>query len=216
MRLFHLSIISGCDRSASWISSGTSWTTPVAINGWFITKILFPNSKNIASSQEDDEPVWNGNKNFFTPPYWLISSPDDITDRHRNNKSYPEHKGILHSTILRIAPIIQASEVIIKNVTIISVTSCFHTHFIIFSCSFLLGGFSPQWIFIQSFPNNGPCQNAPPKKDTRVITQIAKKLSCIKKCLKIKHPYYIQSQKKEISTKNINQHLPRKGIQQSL
>lgn len=83
-----------------------------------------------------------------------------------------------------IALIIQAIEVIIKNVTMTSVKSCFHIHCIIFSCSFLLGGFAPQWIFIQSFPKRGPCQKAPPKKERRVITAIAMKLSCIEKKVK--------------------------------
>ncbi len=113
-----------------------------------------------------------------------------------------------------IALIMQAIEVIIKNVTITSVKSCFHIHFIIFSCSFLLGGFAPQWIFIQSFPNSGPCQNAPPKNERRVITAIATKLISIKKCLKIKHLHYIKSPEKEIFTKDIKRHLPRRGIQQ--
>lgn len=75
---------------------------------------------------------------------------------------------------------IQAIEVIIKHVMITSAKSCFHIHFIISSCSFLLGGFAPQWIFIQIFPKRGPCQNAPPKKERRVITAIATKLMSIK------------------------------------
>lgn len=104
---------------------------------------------------------------FLSPPQITLLTVIGTTNPSQSIKAFwiPEYWGI--------ALMIQAIEIIIKKLAINSTRICFHIPFIISSCCFLLGVFSPQWISIQSFPKSGPCQKAPHAIDTMLSTIIA-------------------------------------------
>ncbi len=66
----------------------------------------------------------------------------------------------------------KSSVITMKKVAINSASMIFHIPSIDFFISESVIFFSPWWIFIQSFPNSGPCQRAPSANVTTVITKI--------------------------------------------
>ena len=62
---------------------------------------LEPHRKYISCKKEDDESVWYGNGYFCKLPFSFISSPNDIWNSYRENKSKPCHQSYVHSRKVR-------------------------------------------------------------------------------------------------------------------